>query len=376
MDSGQQAFLEEAQEILSELETALLELEENPQDMDAVGRVFRSMHTLKGSGAMFGFERISKFTHGIENVFDEIRSGSLVVNRQVVDLALASQDHVQALLEAARTGEEIPQEETSQLQQQWQALAAGQEVEVAAAKRPPANAASQPQPQQEAAPEPEGDSSAEQQAASSSEEEEYRVYGIRFAPQQDIMKQGTNPVSLLQELLELGEGKVVAQIADIPPLEELDAECCYVKWDIILTTRAGEDAIRDVFIFVEDDSEIRIQLLDAESEEVDPEDVDYKRLGDILVERGDLSAEQLQQVWQKRQRIGEMLVSSQAVSEDQVNSALAEQQAVRQQREKRAQQQAGSGSNSLRVPAERLDQLVDLVGELVTVQSRLSQTAL
>ncbi len=98
-DQFKQSFREEAREILVELETALLELNENRGDIELVGRVFRALHTLKGSGAMFGFEDLAAFTHNLENAFDEVRNGRLEISSELVDLTLAALDQIRTMLE-------------------------------------------------------------------------------------------------------------------------------------------------------------------------------------------------------------------------------------------------------------------------------------
>ena len=184
------------------------------------------------------------------------------------------------------------------------------------------------------------------------------------------MLNGTNPVLLLNELRELGECCILAQTDSIPCLDEMDPALCFLSWDIILSTTHGIDAIKDVFIFVEDDSDITIELISEE--ELAEEIPNHKNLGTILIERGDATPEMIEQVLEERKRIGELLVDAQIVSPEKVDSALAEQQQLRQTRRQKATQETAS---SIRVPADRLDLLVNLVGELVTVQARLSQTS-
>ncbi|MDO3377768.1 chemotaxis protein CheA [Geoalkalibacter halelectricus] len=337
------AFREEAYELLIELETSLLELEDNPRDMDVVGRVFRAMHTIKGSGAMFGFDEISAFTHEIETVFDLVRNGDIPVTKEMVDQCLLARDQIKAMLDEAGGGPVVDRSQTAQLAAAFRAFLPETETE---------------------------QSSLPAVAQNQAEQGETRTWRIRFRPAPDIFANGTNPLSLLRELCELGEARVVAQTDLIPTIDDLNPEACYLYWDIILTTRADRNAIADVFIFVEDDCELSITAIDEGGCLDDGES--RKRLGEILVERGDLKEDDLERVLAARKRLGEVLVDDGLVKPGAVAAALAEQQALEKQRGNRPPADAAS---SLRVPAERLDKLVDLVGELVTVQSRLSQTA-
>jgi two-component system chemotaxis sensor kinase CheA len=346
------AFREEAYELLTELETALLMLEESPEDMELISRVFRAMHTIKGSGAMFGFDEISAFTHEIETVFDLVRNSEIAVTKEMVDQCLLARDQIKAMLDASVGGARVDAARTEQMIHAFREFL-------------PQQAADSSQGGESEA----GDGTGENQLEVG-RKPALKTYRIHFKPAADIFANGTNPLNLLRELSDLGEARVVAQVEGIAPLDTLDPESCQVHWDIILTTSEGKDAIRDVFIFVEDDSEIRIEMIDDGGYFDDEES--HKLLGEILVERGDLKPEDLERVLSSRKRLGDLLIEQQLVQPGQVEAAVAEQQAVDTQRQSRQGQEAVS---SIRVPADRLDKLVDLVGELVTVQSRLSQTA-
>jgi two-component system chemotaxis sensor kinase CheA len=352
MENAQALFKEEAYELLTELEDALLALEENPTDRDLIGRIFRAMHTIKGSGAMFGFDAISEFTHEVETVFDLVREGKLAVTSQLVNLGLLARDHIKMLLDAeAADGAVDPAKgdsiikELKLLQAKGGDAAPGHQPETASRDTPPTD------------------------ADSAEPLDKVKVtYRIRFRPHSNLLANGTNPVFLFDELGALGECHLVAHTGSIPVLDQIDPEGCYTFWDIILTTDAGIDAIRDVFIFVEDDCDLAIDAIDEE----DHSQGDYKRLGEILVERGDVASERLNALLKGQKRIGQILVESELVSQDAVESALLEQAIVKEKRRQRIDAQSAS---SIRVAADKLDTLVDLVGELVTVQARLSQKA-
>ncbi|OHB26105.1 MAG: chemotaxis protein CheA [Desulfuromonadaceae bacterium GWC2_58_13] len=343
-----EAFREEAYELLALLENSLMELEDSPDNMDIVGAVFRAMHTIKGSGAMFGFDDISAFTHEIETVFDLVRNGALPVTGELINLSLIARDQIKAMLDASCGGQPYDEEKTIALKTAFRRMLPAAPVET-----PVATAANEPPPAPESA--------------------SRRTYRIRFRPHENIFLSGTNPLCLLNELRDLGKCRVVAQLDDIPPLDVLDPEKVYTFWDVILTTAKDLDDIKDVFIFVEDDCELRIDLID--DAELLASDSSYKKLGDILIERGDLTSEALQEVLKQQKRIGQMLVEAKAVSPSKVAAALAEQEHVKTVRQQKPQP-APEPASSIRVPADRLDRLVDLVGEMVTIQSRLSQTAI
>lgn len=341
-------YREEATELLAELETSLLELEDNPDDSDLINRVFRAMHTIKGSGAMFGFDEIAAFTHEVETVFDMARNGKMRVSKELLNLTLRARDHITELLDVSVSGNEPDRSEGSSIIAGLKKLVPQAEAEIGVS----------------------GQETAAAEIEKVQEASSNCTWRIRFKPLQEIMLTGTKPLALINELRQLGPCEVVAHIDAIPQLDGLIAEHCYLYWDIILTSSRGIDAIKDVFIFVEDDCELKIDLID-DGGQVDTEQ-GYKKLGDILVERGDLSPVEMQKILNLQKRFGELAVAVGAVTPDKVQSALVEQQHVKTVRQERATQDAAS---SIRVPAEKLDLLVNLVGELVTVQAHLSQVS-
>ncbi len=340
MDAQTDVFREEAYELLTELETSLLALEKSPEDYDLIAGIFRSMHTIKGSGAMFGFDEVASFTHDIETVYDLIRNKKLTADKELIDLTLAACDQIRKMVEGR---EEIDRNKV--------------EAHAAAFKKfLPQTGEAPPLPKATA----EKDLSRPRRLI---------VYRIRFCPNLNIFIHGTRPSLLLRELRDLGECEIMAQTDHIPLLHELDPESCYTYWDILLTTDQGINAIRDIFIFVEDESLLQIEVID-EGAEIDPRH--NKKLGEILIERGYTNRNAVEEALNQHKKIGELLVESGVVSPDKIQAALAEQRLVRDVREKR---QNAEATSSIRVPAQRLDLLVNLVGEMVTVQSRLSRIA-
>jgi len=302
------SFREEAREILTELEAALLELNERPDNAEIVGRIFRGLHTIKGSGAMFGFERLAAFAHDLETAFDRVRNGQLEVSPELIDLTLSALDQIGAMLEEETGGKPADRGICENILERARRLAGIASSSPPAAKREAA----------EGAPDPEG---------------QVRNWRIRFAPGPDLMRSGANPILLLRELNSLGEFTASASMDAVPALAELDPERCYVAWEMTLATAAGLDAIRDVFIFVEDTCELSIEPEgDAEGAPAGPpETSDAERTARALMD--------------KRVSPG------------------------------RRDYDKPDVASSLRVPAAKLDQLVNLVGELVTVQARLSEMA-
>src|SRR5512137_2013765 len=171
-DQYRDAFKEEAYELLTELESSLLELEETPDDMDVVGRVFRAMHTIKGSGAMFGFDDIASFTHEVETVFDMVRNGLITVSPELIGHTLAARDRIKALLDAADGGGSADPAE-------------GERIVAALRRLVPSRT--------EEASEPAAIARPSGQETSIANKVTYR---IRFKPSSGIFMNGTNPLAL------------------------------------------------------------------------------------------------------------------------------------------------------------------------------------
>lgn len=346
MQNGEQfssTFREEAAERLAEMEEGLLELERQPDDAELVARIFRAMHTIKGSGAMFGFDAMASFTHEMETTFDRVRNGKVKATRELVELALAGKDLIRTMLSG-----DFDSAVRDRLVAAFRAYNgnAGTKPVAAALEKVP-----------EKAPVEEPAEVAEQ------------TFRIRFRPHTDVFLNGTNPASLLDELRALGRCEVVAHSDGVPGLDELDPERCYVWWDAVLVTRKGENAVRDVFMFVEDHADLRIDAIDRATEPAED-----KKLGQILIERGDLTAEQLQEALNSQKRIGEVLCEKGLVSSSLVQSAAVEQKVMREVRQQR-EAARNEGGSSIRVASGKVDTLVNLVGELVIAQARLAQVA-
>ena len=297
-----QSFREEAREIAADLESALLELHRAGSGADLVSRIFRGMHTLKGSGAMAGFDRLAAFTHDLETAFDKVRNGMAPASPELIDLTLAALDQIRAMVE----GEGEDPDGRCAILERIRELSG---IEAAAAARPAAKAAP---------------------AAAGAGSGPVQTWHIRWAPGPELMRCGANPLLLLRELGGLGTMRLEARLDAVPPLADIDPERCYVGWEVSLSTGAGLDAIRDVFLFVEDVCELRIEPGAAAP----------------VPERAP------------------------AAEADAIARGLMEA------RTGNAGRRAGDRPEtaaSLRVPAARLDHLVGLVGELVTVQARLSE---
>lgn len=316
MDSLRASFREEAAELLVQLESALLELEAAPDEAEAVGRVFRAMHTIKGSGAMFGFERVARFTHDIETAFDRVRSGVLRVDQELISHTLEARDYIKSLIEADFGGAPADEGFGLRLLRYFSAVTAGCAGEALEALSPGTSTPAALLPGAEPA-----------RTVSAGAAQRYHV---TFRPVPDVLLRGTNPLLLLRQLGDLGPCWITGHTAALPSLEEMDPEKCYFDWEIEIETAEGENAIRDVFIFLEGECDLQIQPLVAAAPVVP------------------------------------------AVAEEQRDPVAAQ---GGQDGSLSAARSRPESSASIRISADKLDSLVNGVGELVTAQARLNSLA-
>ncbi len=309
-DSFAAVSKEEAYELLGKMETYLVELEKMPDDEALVRRTFRALHTIKGSGAMFGFERVAKFTHEVETVFDLVRDRKIVLTKPLVELSLTACDIIRSMLDNAGCGEgRADDRRIAEVVESLRKLASG-------------NDGGEPSRRSESPP------SKAQPAERVDKPGKKSYYRIRFRPGPDILKTGANPIRLLDEMREMGELAAFAHLESIPDLDRIDPEIMYCYWDLVLISDRDIGAVRDVFMFVEDGSEIDIGVLDESSRWGD--DQETEKLGQILVRRGDVDPGALESVLGKRKLIGETLVEAGLVTPAKVASALVEQQYIRE----------------------------------------------
>lgn len=396
-DQSREIFREEALELLAELETTLLELEADPANMDLVNRAFRALHTVKGSGAMFGFDDIAEFTHDIENVFDKIRNDELYVTKELINVTFAARDHIMAMLGAGET--EATQEQADTIISKLRTLSLSQHVAAAEAQpAEPAPPASEPanqthEPASEiselpvcGAPGREGEDGGECVGT--------KRYRITLRPRVARVEKELHLEPLFEGLRALGPCTVQADKSQVPSLTELDPRELHVGWVVDLTTEAPRSAIEDLFFFTDIDLDVDYEplALDASAPEMecrcamgqahlpeerptvlDLEEAPPKKLGELLVEEGVVRQEDIDRALGQQKPIGKILTEQGLVTEQQVERAVERQ---RREREPAKTPQAPAPKDpgsSLRVAADKLDTLVDLVGELVIVQAQISQ---
>lgn len=404
-DQSREIFREEALELLAELEATLLELEAEPTNLDLVNRAFRALHTVKGSGAMFGFDDIAEFTHDIENIFDKIRNDELYVTKELITVSFAARDHIMAMLGAADA--EASHEQGEAILSSLRALPMSQHAESAS---PPAEAEAAPAaaPGESAAaaelsaqPEPEpGPPVCDASALEDPEGAEcvgVKRYRLTLRPRVARVDKELYLEPLFEGLRALGTCAVLADRSAVPNLAELNPGELHVFWVVDLTTESPKSAIEDLFFFTDIDLDVTYEPLaldapaltlecrcgklpdhlpdnppDERPTRLDLEEAPPKKLGEMLVEEGAIKPEDLDKALKQQKPLGKILTEQGVITEQQVEKAVARQQREREPAKPAAAAPKDAGT-SLRVAADKLDTLVDLVGELVIVQAQISQ---
>ncbi|MYM69119.1 chemotaxis protein CheA [Pseudoduganella sp. FT55W] len=358
LDEALQTFIAESRELLEEMENALLNVDLAGDQDEAINAIFRAAHTIKGSAGLFSLDHIVAFTHVVESLLDKVRDGSVKLNDEMVVLLLSCCDYLTGMVNGLAAGQHEQDPDTApegeMLQQQ---LRRHMDGEAAPTVVPAVHA----EPSVERIDNERGDS-------------DYWHISLRFG--RIVLQNGMDPIAFLRYLGKLGRIVGIATIPDaLPPAEEMDAELCYLGFEIAFDSTADREAIAGVFEFVQEDCEIRIIPPHSKvSEYVNliralPEhDV---RLGEILVRCGSVTQQELDGALEQQshkeedtpaQQLGSILVGAGNVPPVVVEAALAKQKQVSEQK---AQE-----SRSIRVDSDKLDKLIDLVGELIIAGAR------
>ena len=364
LDQALQTFIAESRELLEEMENALLNIDLAGDQSEAINAIFRAAHTIKGSSGLFSLDHIVAFTHVVESLLDEVRDGRVVLNDEMIVLLLSCCDYLSGMTDALAAGQlELDPDKAPEGEMLLQQLRRHMEGDAggAAAAAPLTVSGHQHEPGVERINEERGDS-------------DYWHISLRFG--RGVLANGMDPIAFLRYLGKLGKVVGIVTVADaLPAAEEMDAEQCYLGFEIAFDSTADKEAIEGVFEFVQDDCDIRIIAPHSKvSHYVDliralPEQA--ARLGEILVRCGSVTARELEGALQQQhdtetdtdtQQLGSILVGAGNVPPVVVEAALAKQKQVSDQK---AQE-----SRSIRVDSDKLDRLIDLVGELIIAGAR------
>jgi len=321
LDQFKQIFYEESFEGLDTMESGLLGMSDGGTDLDVVNDIFRAAHSIKGGSATFGFSALASFTHIMEGLLDEMREGKREADPDIVNILLESVDEMRSLMTAYQNDEEPDVEEMQVLQQKLEKVC-GME----------------PTPSSTVTKEKEADKA---DGKSDEKGDERRLgWHIEFTPHDDLLSTGNDPALLLSELRDLGELTLKMDDAALPTFSSMNPEQCYLKWSMDLLEKDAESIVEEaqiteIFEWVEDECDLLIKGIYPERKSSD------RRAGDRREDPEDQGGRR----------------------------SASRRTASRRPSDKKPTQQ----STNIRVDTNRIDELIDMVGELVITQSMLGQ---
>ena len=355
MQAARASLVQEARELLGQMELALLEMEKNGPDDESINAVFRAAHTIKGSVGLFGLENIVRFTHSLETVLDDVRSKRLPLDGELLSLFLECGDHLQALIDGVEQNAPEPERPS----EEGTALLGRLDKYL-------------PSKHKALVPAPPLEPHVEVLESSAKGDDSWHI-SLRLSP--DVLRSGMDPLSFFRYLSKLGTVLHLDVLEDaLPAVADFDPETLYLGFEIHFQSRAGRQQIEDVFEFVSEGSLIRILPPHSRVEEylalLEELPEPNARLGEMLVSCGALTRKELDEALaQQRQQesegpgdhahapIGSILVAKEVVHPVVVEAALQKQKGLRER--------SGAENRVVKVEAGKLDSLIDLVGELV-----------
>lgn len=308
MELFQVKYKEEAIELIEGMEKSLLAMENNYNDPALIEDVFRNMHTLKGNSSMFGFNLIAGFTHHLESVYDLVRSGEMKMSKQILNASFLALDHLSFLVNNDNTLNEKEKYTHEELSERVIRLVNG------TIKDPSAN-----------------HSTINLNGIAFSNENSLKTYRILFTPHKNFFLNGSNPLTMLSDLHQLGECEVNAVTDDIPSLENCEADKCYTSWEILMNTSAKAERLSEVFEFVQHLCTLQIEDITDKS----------------CIQNSGINHDEHHHSENKKTPFTEVEDTLATTKKKQVIS-------------------------SIRVPSGRLDNLMNLVSELMTLQAKLA----
>ncbi|WP_099863923.1 chemotaxis protein CheA [Pararhizobium haloflavum] len=346
MNEIKEIFFQECEEQLAELETGLLAINDGDSDPETVNAVFRAVHSIKGGAGAFALDDLVAFAHVFETTLDCVRSGQLEPSADVVKVMLKSADVLADLTYAARDGGSVDKERSDALLVDLEALARGEKpggAPIAAAQPAPDAPDFEPVPFS-------FDDFDDVEPALAAER-----FTVTFRPRAELYAKGNEAALLLRDLAKLGEATIRCNTQELPDFDALDPEGAYLAWDIVLLTEKSEDDIRAIFEFAEWDCTFEVTSGAAETEAVPVAECEPAEAGPMTPVPFDMTA-------------FDAIIESAPPAE----AAVPAQDAFVERRQ--ADRRAADASPTIRVDLDRVDRLINLVGELVINQAMLAQS--
>lgn len=342
MDQLRKVFYEECRENLEVLENQLVSMDPESVDLETINTIFRAAHSIKGGGATFDLLDISEFTHLMEAFLDEAREGRRQLDHQIIDLLLKGSDCINDMLVAHETGTEHNTAMRTELMAKFEQLLSDAEAQTKASEPPIA------------------------EMGEAVLDDGISDWLIQFIPHKDIFFSGNDPVRIIKELRELGTySTVVCHTESLPDLDTIEPEMCFLSWRITLDGAVKREHINEVFEWVEDECDLIItrQIQGAPLAMPSP----------IEVSPADASPALEQTTEQNLLPSSETMVAPEPAATLDPTPAVKPALKVDKKDRTPAQTKSDTSVSSIRVDIEKVDNLINLVGELVITQSMLTE---
>ncbi|AGS20504.1 chemotaxis protein CheA [Rhizobium etli] len=390
MNEIKEIFFQECEEQLAELESGLLKMNDGDRDPETVNAVFRAVHSIKGGAGAFGLDDLVAFAHVFETTLDCVRSNKLEPTQDVLKVMLKSADVLADLTNAARDGGSVDESRSRGLVKELEALANG-ELPSPSAEPPAPKAAAKAAPAAPApATKPTDDSgfqpipfSFDDFGDEDGAETGLPAYEITFKPRHELYSKGNDATLLLRDLSRLGEMTIYCNMDELPGLEELDPEAAYFFWNITIKTDKGEDAIRTVFEFAEWDCDLTVKPVEEASAGVTGnEELPMVPVPFDLSILDETDAAEAVSAARSEDTAAAVAAAETASNVTQMAAAAARVEkkesaaAAAAAANAAAQNNAAGAGQTIRVDLDRVDRLINLVGELVINQAMLSQSVI
>ena len=336
-----EVFIDESFEGLEAMESELLNLEPGDVDSEIINTIFRAAHSIKGGSGTFGFMAIADFTHVLETLLDQIRNGERELESLHIDLLLKSVDCLRGMLSAIQNDEPQESEEADELRAQFQAILDGEsapsETETETAQTTVAD------------------------EAGSDEANMITIWEIIFSPESHLFRTGNEPLFLFEDLQNLGEVSARANLEALPDLNQLQGEDSYINWTLTLDASSGvsEDQIKEVFEWVEDDAKIEISR--------------KAQIEDLSFMNAPAEAESSSAETPISESPAVEVEPAPAPEPAPVVDIKPEPKPAKPKAKKADKAPAKSDSGSIRVGTDKIDSLINMVGELVITQAMLNE---
>ena len=361
LDQALLIFIAESRELLEDMESSLLALEQTDDKSELINSIFRAAHTIKGSSGLFSLDHVVAFTHVVENVLDRVRGGTLAISDDLVATLLQCCDHIKALIDGVQAGQLDADEATKE-------AAAPLLVALHAVLGTPGGGVAALVAEHEV-------DSTQRMPGKGGGSDHWHI-SMQFGP--EVLRMGMDPLSFIRYLSTLGRIVDILTIPDrLPAPSAMEPELCYLAFEMSLDTKADKAAIERAFEFVQGDVRLRILPPNSQVDEyirlIKESPEISERIGELMVRCGALTRQELDNALNTQadtippRQLGAILVEQQSVPAEVVDAALTKQKQVK---EVQAQE-----SRSVRVDADKLDQLINLVGELIIAGASVNMIA-